>query len=202
MKKPILKRSSLSNRTNMATIIFFVVAPFLGCQGPAGKQGTQGVPGVGTNGTNGANGAPGISSGTIVLTLTDQTGAVIVGASVTTDPASVTVSTNAAGVATVDNVPIGVYAVFGQKNGYKAFEAPEVSVTAGSTVTLAGVLAPGTPWTLIDVVGISGPEGDTDTSPDTRVTLTGSVLDKSIVTNGLRNVGVGNYGIFNRRRNR
>ncbi len=96
-------------------------------------------------------------------------------------------------MATLANVPIGVYAVFGQKNGYKVFEAPEVSVTAGTTVTLAGVLVPGAPWSLIDVVGISGPEGDKDISTDTRVTLDGSVLDKSIVTNGLRNVGVGNY---------
>jgi hypothetical protein len=220
MKSPILRQKNQSSRTTSLLMIFVLgMLNLLGCEGPEGVEGKPGVscwdlngngiPDVATEdinhdgvvdvkdcagiGDEGPNGEPGISSGTIVVTLTDQAGAVVVGASVVTDPASRTVSTNTDGVATLDNVPVGVYTVFGQKNGFKVFEAPDVSITAGSTVTLAGVLAPGRPWSLIDVVGISGPEGDKDTSADTRVTLAGSVLDKSIVTNGLRNVGVGTY---------
>jgi mono/diheme cytochrome c family protein len=139
-----------------------------------------------------ADGTPGVSTGTIIVTVMDADDALLEGAEVSTDPDTSEVDTDATGVATLVDVPVGIYNVRAAMDGYKSHVEAGVSVTAGATISIEAVLGEGAHWNLIQVVGISGARGDTDDSTETRVTLT-SGNTTTIVSSGQRNVGVGNY---------
>jgi mono/diheme cytochrome c family protein len=138
------------------------------------------------------DGTPGTSTGTIIVTVMDAEGALLEGAEVFTDPDTSEVDTDATGVATLEDVPVGIYNVRAAMDGYKTYTEAGVSVTSGATINIEAILGEGSHWNLIMVVGISGARGDTDVSTEKRVTLTAGD-DFSIISSGLRNVGVGNY---------
>ena len=143
----------------------------------------------GSDGSDGAAGAAGqdaVDTGTINATVTSP-GGPVAGATVTTDPATVSVDTDAAGTATLADVPIGVYDVVVTiaGSGITSTES-SVGVAAGLTTsvsfTVSGipgmvsgtVLAPdGTP---IEGATVSAP-GSTDVTTD----VNGSFMIDSVV---------------------
>ncbi len=139
-----------------------------------------------------SDGDPGVSTGSITVTAVDTDDVLLEGVKISTDPASSSANTDASGIAMLENVPVGIYDVRASKSGYKSFVETAVSVTAGAALDIEAILGPGVHWNLIEVVGVSGARGDTDESAEARVTLTGGP-DNTIITSGLRNVGVGNY---------
>lgn len=107
----------------------------------AGCDGKDGAPGA--TGPAGPPGQDGVDTGTISVTVMASGGAVE-GATVTTDPATVSVDTDATGVALLADVPIGVYDVTAAiaGTGVSATESA-VNVSAGLSTdvsfTLSGV---------------------------------------------------------------
>jgi hypothetical protein len=95
------------------------------------------------------------SSGTIVGTITDPSGAVIAGATVTmTDPAtSTTRSTvsNKQGQYILPNVPPGVYDIKTTKTGFSTDEVPALTVSVGSQSTANFKMAVGAENTTVEV---------------------------------------------------
>ncbi len=173
-----------------------------GTQGPAGDKGIDGINGVdgtsgtdgvaGIDGTNGIDGKDGISVGTVKVTVVDAEGTAISGATVFTVPATSSATTDTAGAATLADVPIGVYAVWAQMEGMHSFAQNGVSVTAGGTAALKATLGEGVEYGLIEVVGVSGARGDTDSMANPRATLTAGD-NYLIISSGLRNVAVGSF---------
>lgn len=115
-----------------------------GDEGPAGADGTDGDDGTpgedgaeGPAGQDGAEGADGINVGTLAGTVVDaETGLAVVGATVSTDPASDSATTDASGAFEIADVVIGVYTVVVSATGYGTQSFPGASVTAGQTFTL------------------------------------------------------------------
>ncbi len=143
-----------------------------------------------------------ISVGTIegrVVAL--ATGKGIEQATVVTDPATASVTTDAEGKYQIENVPIGIYTVKASAVGYNA-GSRKVSVTAGMTVTANFSLTAEEPFALARVRAVSWRTGDKDTYPEGKLRLTthyalgGESLahgENIIVTSGLPNVAVGSY---------
>jgi len=89
--------------TRIHRLLLLVASAFLffGCDGNDGAPGAAGAPG--------SDGQDAVDTGTISVTVTSS-GGPVASATVTTEPATVSVDTDAAGVAALD-VPIGVYTV-------------------------------------------------------------------------------------------
>ena len=97
---------------------------------------------TGSKGPAGPTGAAGLDTGTISGTVKDSTGAAVASASVTTQPASTTATTDSSGNFTLASIPIGSYTLTVTKTGYQTATLPGVGVAAGATdnvsVTMTG----------------------------------------------------------------
>lgn len=119
----------------------------------------------GRDGTSGTDGIDAVDTGTISVTVTSA-GNPVEGATVTTNPASSSADTDAAGVATLAAVAIGVYDVTAAISGTD-IEATEstVGVAAGATTNVSISLT-GVPGTITGkVVGPDGLDADVDPDP-------------------------------------
>ncbi len=112
--------SSIFKRLLLIAAGAFLLA---GCEGSDGAPGAAGAPG--------ADGADAVDTGTISVTVTSS-GGPVAGATVTTTPATVSVDTDATGVALLADVPIGVYDVTATLGTITASES-NVGVAAGLT---------------------------------------------------------------------
>jgi len=117
---------------------------FAGCEGSDGA--------AGANGTNGTNGQNAVDTGTISVVVSFS-GGPVAGATVTTEPATVSVDTDAAGLASLD-VPIGVYSVTAAI-GATSVSEDLVNVAAGLTTDVS-----------FTVSGIPGAVSGTVMAPD------------------------------------
>lgn len=113
--------------TRSERLLLWVAAAFLmvGCEGNDGATGPAGPPG--------ADGQDGVSTGTISVTVTSSGGAVA-GATVTTEPDTVSVDTDATGVAVLADIPIGVYDVTAVVGG-TSVSATETAVNVAASLT-------------------------------------------------------------------
>ncbi len=118
-----------------------------GCSGSDGKDGADG--------RDGNDGRDPVDTGTISATVTSS-GVAVVGATVTTEPATVSVDTDANGVAVLADVPIGVY------NVTAAIAGTAVTDTVMS-VNVAGGL---TSDVAISLSGVPGAVSGTVLAPD------------------------------------
>src|SRR5580698_8888709 len=95
------------------------------------------------------------NSGTIVGAVTDSSGALITGATITiTDPAtksSRTTTSNRQGQYIVPDVPPGVYDIKTTKTGFSTDEIPALTVSVGSQTTADFKMAVGADSTTVEV---------------------------------------------------
>lgn len=124
-----------------------------GCEGDTGPQGPPGPAG--------SDGQDAVDTGSISVTVTSS-GAAVEGATVSTTPATSTADTDATGVATLVDVPVGVYDVTATIGGISDTETG-VGVAAGATADVSLSLA-GVPGTITGKV--VGPDGDGDGALD------------------------------------
>jgi hypothetical protein len=86
-------------------------------------------------------------TGSIQGTVTDKTGAVILGADVTTTNlatnASRTASSNNTGAYSFTNVPVGHYSIEVKKEGFKAFKVDDIQLTVAQVLGVDAALEPG-----------------------------------------------------------
>lgn len=94
----------------------------------------------GSSGAPGTPGQNGSSRGSIAGKVRDASGAAIAGASVQTDPPSVTATTAADGSFTLPDIAIGSYAVTATQGGYTPFTLAAVGVVANGTTNVSLVL--------------------------------------------------------------
>ena len=128
------------------SLFFFVFSAFaLGaCDGDDGKDGADG-----------ADGQDGVDTGTISVTVTSG-GGPVAGATVTTDPATISVDTDATGVAALAGIPIGSYDVLVTITG----------TNISSTETGVNVAAGLTSDVSVSVSGVPGAVTGTVLNPD------------------------------------
>ncbi|MBI4297481.1 MAG: carboxypeptidase regulatory-like domain-containing protein [Chloroflexi bacterium] len=168
---------------------------FAACKGPTGPEGPQGIQGVA--------GPTGTSIGTIEGKVTAlATGKGVEKASVTTNPVTVSATTDADGKYKIENVPIGGYSIKATAAGYNAASS-QASITAGKSVTANFALAVEEPFALAKVRAVSFRTNDGEKYPAGTLRLTTHYLfdktptmthnENDIVTSGLPNVGVGSY---------
>jgi len=119
--------------------LFFVLA---GCSSDDGDDGRAGIDGV-----DGKDGQDAVLTGTISGSLLDAQGLPVVGASVSTMPATKTATTDANGAFTLADIPLGSYEVIAQSS-------------AGTVSLIAGVAGGGV--TSLNMA-LSGQEGGTAT---------------------------------------
>jgi hypothetical protein len=106
--------------------------------------------------------------GNVVGTVTDQSGAAVPGATVNAANGLTnqtrTALTDAKGGYTITTVPQGTYRVSVSKQGFEAFSAPGVSVTANVVVRVDAQLQVGAVNTTVEVSGIAAAQLQTDTA--------------------------------------
>lgn len=81
----------------------------------------------------GSKGPAGLDTGTISGTVRDSTGTAVASASVSTQPASTTATTDSSGNFTLASIPIGSYSLTVTKTGYQTATLTGVGVAAGAT---------------------------------------------------------------------
>lgn len=129
-----------------------------GAKGDQGGQGPKGDPGAagakGDPGPAGKDGADALTKGTIAGSVKDAAGAAVAGVVVATLPATVTASSDANGVFSLNNVLLGSYTVTATKAGYAPFALGNVGVAAGLTTSVSLALAAdaGLPGSISGVV--------------------------------------------------
>ncbi len=121
-----------------------------GCEGDDGAAGAAGAAGA-----PGADGQDAVDTGTISVTVTTG-GTPVEGATVTTNPATSSVDTDATGVAALADVPIGVYDV------NVSIAGTSVTVTEASVNVAAGL----TTDVAVSVSGVPGTVSGTVLAPD------------------------------------
>ena len=125
------------------------------------------------------------SSGTVVGSITDSSGALIVGATITiTDPATKskrTTVSNKQGQYIVPDVPPGVYAVKATKTGFSTDEIAALVVSVGSQTTASFRLAVGAESVTVEVTA-------TNADLQTMNATTGTIVDPAL-TNSLPTIG-------------
>ncbi len=143
-----MKRGSFHLRPWAVTAILTLgLAACTGSAGPAGPSGT-----------------PAVDRGSIAGTVKDGAGAPIASAAVSTDPATTTAQTDAAGTFTLTSIPVGAYRVTASKSGYVDGSLTGVGVGAGGTVNVSLVLA-SVPPTIGSLSGtVLGRKGTAGTS--------------------------------------
>ncbi|GAB6061294.1 carboxypeptidase regulatory-like domain-containing protein [Deferrisoma palaeochoriense] len=107
-------------------VLGFAVA-LAGCAGDDGDDGAPGAPG--------APGKDAVDTGTITGVVEDATGAVVSGATVTTDPATQTVTTDDQGTFALADIPVGAYVLTATKDGMGTTTLP-VGVAGGATTNV------------------------------------------------------------------
>jgi hypothetical protein len=138
-------------RSNLFLVL--VSTLFLGLAGCSGDDGDDG-----RDGADGADGQDALGTGTISVSVTSG-GAPIEGATISTDPATVTADTDANGEAILDPIPIGIYDVVLVMTGSNVEETePLVGVAAGATSNVAFTVG-GLPGAVTGTV--FGPDGST-----------------------------------------
>ena len=174
------------------TIFIAAIAALLqlpvGCSGSDGDPGSDGVDGAdGTAGTNGTNGTNGADTGVVMGQVADGQGADLDGVAITTTPASTTGTSDASGVFSLVDVPIGVYSITGTKLGFEDFTLDGVGIAAGATTNVSLVLVPAQDTVVINgvvqdaigdgvegaVVGIDGAAATDTTDATGAFSLTG-----------------------------
>lgn len=181
-----------------------------GPQGPAGAQGPQGLAGVNGNqgpagmqgpaGPQGPAGAPGtaaVFTGVVSGVILDASGKAIADVMVTTDPATVSATTDKDGKYSIINLPIGQYYVVASRAGLNA-AAAKVAVMIGKESVINLSLAAADPFPLGSVRAVSASTGDREGFPDNQVAITltkgyGTNDNSVIKTSGLNNVPIGTY---------
>ncbi len=160
-----------------------------GTPGQAGETGSQGAAGPA--------GAQGPSSGIIQGTVVDVTGKPIAKATVITEPATATATTDSAGAFKISDVPVGTYGVTALGTGYSS--SSEIIRVIPTTPSILQLSLSKTTLQLIKIRGVMAV--DNEIYPDKQVAITlkngyGYSDNNKIITSGLPSVGVGNYIYF------
>ncbi|HWY57560.1 MAG TPA: carboxypeptidase regulatory-like domain-containing protein [Terriglobales bacterium] len=119
-------------------------------------------------------------SASISGTVTDQTGAVLAGATVTiTNSAGFkqTTTSNGQGVYVVNGIPPGTYDVSVSATNFKPFQAPGVALAAGDTVPLDASLEPGGEKTEVNVQAGGAAQVETENAE-----VSGTLTQKEVST--------------------
>ena len=143
------------------------LAAFAWAQVPAGKTIPKSAPGMGT----------------VAGTVSDQTGAVLAGATVTLSNATGfirTITTNDLGEYTFADIPPGSYNITVSAHGFKDFRTDALVVNAGENPPLDAGLEPAAATTEVNVEGQKLGQVETETSQ-----LTGTITQKELVKLGL-----------------
>lgn len=157
-----------NNVQRCVLVAAMLLASGIGCTGPTGPAGRQGSTGdagpQGPKGDTGAPGTPAVDSGSISGMVKNAAGSPIADVSITTNPATQTVQSNATGAFMLASIPIGSYEVVASKTGYAKAEVL-VGVAAGATVAVSLSLAvsDNAPGVLSGVV--SGPGSAVSAKP-------------------------------------
>lgn len=122
-----------------------------------------------------------VTTGAISGTITSSVdNAALVGATVTTDPATVSATTDSSGMYTLDEIEAGTYSVIVNLDGYTEKTRAGVTVTAEATTTLDLIMDPATGDVTLTVVdlcsetGSAGLVGATVSRSDASDALTGT----------------------------
>ena len=128
--------------------------------------------------------APGAFSGpSIGGEVTDQTGAVLVGATVKVSSTSGVVQTAVSddkGNYAIRGLPAGSYNVTVTMTGFKPFEADGVALAAGQSLPLDALLEPASQQTEVNVSGQTVGQVETETAQ-----VSGTITEKEVLTLGL-----------------
>jgi hypothetical protein len=123
--------------------------------------------------------APGSISGTV----TDQTGAVLPGSTVTLHDAAgaaQTATTNERGEYSFPHLPVGTYSITVSASKFKDFKADGISLAAGQSIPMDAVLEPAGETTSVNVEGQKVSQVETETSQ-----IVGTITQKELVSLGL-----------------
>jgi protocatechuate 3,4-dioxygenase beta subunit len=115
---------------------------------------------------------------TLTGTVTDQTGAVLAGATVTITNASgfkQTASTNAQGVYAISGVPPGTYDLSVSAPNFKPFQTSALTVTAGATIPLDASLEAGGEKTEVNVTAGGAAQVETENAE-----VSGTITQKEV----------------------
>ncbi len=176
----------------LGTAAFLLLIALAACTAQAGPAGP-----AGPKGDAGPAGPAGPSSGSIAGRVLDKLGKPLEKASVGTDPASVTATTDKDGKYTLSNVPIGSYYIVASAAGMNA-SASKLAVQGGKSTTADFKLSVEEPFPLGAVRSISGSTGDQEVFPNKQTAITlnagyGTSNNNLIITSGLNNVPVGTF---------
>src|SRR5580704_10949403 len=123
------------------------------------------------------------SSGSISGAVTDQTGAVLPGSTVTLRDAAGTTQTapaNERGEYSFQHLPAGTYGIVVTAPKFKDFKADGIALTAGQSIPLDAVLEPAGETTSVNVEGQKVTQVETETSQ-----IVGNITQKELVSLGL-----------------
>jgi hypothetical protein len=125
-------------------------------------------------------------TGSIQGTVTDKSGAVVQNAVVTTKNlatnATRTVTTNGTGGYSVTNLPVADYEVTVQKQSFKTFKVPSVTLTVAQVLTIDGALEPGAVTEEVQVRGDEVPPVDLETSQVSNIVDSKKMLELPLLT--------------------
>lgn len=131
--------------------------------------------------------ATGVNNGgktaSITGTVTDQTGAVVAGATVTVaNPAGfkLTATSDSQGTYSINGLPPGTYDVSVSAPGFKTFQAPGVVLVAGGTIPLEAMLETGGEKTEVNVQAGGAAQVETENAE-----VSGTITQKEVSTLGL-----------------
>jgi hypothetical protein len=123
------------------------------------------------------------ASGSISGTITDQTGAVLPGSTVTVrDAAGVTqtATTNDRGEYSLQHLPADTYSITVTSPKFKEFHADGIALTAGQSIPMDAILEPAGETQSINVEGQKVSQVETETSQ-----IVGTITQKELVSLGL-----------------
>jgi hypothetical protein len=115
--------------------------------------------------------------------VTDQTGAVLTGASVTVkgaDGAAKTTTTNDHGEYSITDLPAGTYSITVSAVGFKDFQADGIALAAGQSIPIDALMEPAGLATQVSVEGQKVSQVETETAQ-----LSGTITEKELVKLGL-----------------
>jgi hypothetical protein len=124
-----------------------------------------------------------IGRGTITGTVTDQTGAVLPGATATvTNGAGLTQTTtsNDHGEYSIQELPVGTYGITVSAAAFKNFHSDGLTLSAGQSIAIDAVLEPAGTSTSVNVEGQKVSQVETETSQ-----IVGNITQKELVSLGL-----------------
>jgi hypothetical protein len=122
-------------------------------------------------------------SGAVTGTVSDSTGAVLPGATVTVKNASgfkQTTTADSRGVYSVNSLPPGTYEVSATASGFKSFQAPGVTVVAGEALPLDALLDAEGEKQQVEVTSGGPAEIETENAD-----VSGTITQKEVLTLGL-----------------